>query len=432
VLVCAAAVWAAAAPAHAQVIRTRPFPGLFGSGDPEKSVTQVDFLSFLSGGHETSTSSLADGALGSSTTDNTFGNLVFRGRMAHQGRRSVFSTDGRATTSYYDRRGGMSPFNFSGGARFTTAVGRHGTLGLRQTAFYSPFYVFSAVEAEPEAEIDPAPAADDDSDSVDPRLDQRAARLSTKGYTTNGAYSFGVGRSGTFFSSYRFSYIDSAPGVFDLMANAPNVGYRPRVSRFGRLTASYGFRSYKYVNSPYDQLLSHDIVFGYGYDRPLSAWRRTTAGFNVSTAVVDGGGFTRAHLNATARLHRRFGRTWVLGLNYARGQQVLDGFTAPFFAFSDAVRGSFTGRVVRDITWSGRLTYSHSHYTLDALESSFDTTSASTRVQVPVMWALALYVEGFYNQHDFQRRLGLLEGIPTSLERTGVRAGLTVNVPVYR
>lgn len=428
----AALVWAAAAaPASAQVIRTRPFPGIFGSGDPAKSVTQVDFLSFISGGHESSTSSIADGELGSSTSDNTFGNLVFNGRVAHQGRRTAFGVDARATTSYHGVTSELSPFNFSAGANFSGAAGRHGTFALRQTAFYSPFYVFRAIDPD-SADGSGIEPEDDAEGSVDPRLDQRVARLSTKGYTSFGSYGRRVGSDGSFFSSYRFTYIDSAPGVFDLVAHAPRAGYRHRVGRFGSLIASYGLQTFEYADSPFQRLMSHDVALGVGYDRPLSAWRRTTVGFNVSTALVDSGAFTRVRLNGAARLHRRFGRTWVVGVNYFRGQQVLEGFAVPFFAFSDTVRGTFTGRVVRDITWSGRLSYSHSRYSIDELRNVFSTTAASTRVQVPVMRVLAFYVEGYYTEHDFQRRLGLLEGIPTSLERIGTRAGLTVSVPVYR
>jgi hypothetical protein len=428
----AALVWAAAAaPVSAQVIRTRPFAGLFGSGDPAKSVTQVDFLSFISGGHESATSSLADGALGSSSTATAFGNLAFSGRVAHQGRRTSFGMNARATTAYHRGTSEMSPFNFSAGANFTGSVGRHGSFALRQTAFYSPFYVFRAIDADP-ADGTGVDVEDDGEESVDPRLDQRVARLSTKGYTSFGSYGQRAGRDGSLFSSYRFTYIDSAPGVFDLMVHAPRAGYRHRIGRFGSLNASYGLQTYEYVDSPYGRLTSHDIGLGIGYDRPLSVWRRTTVGFNVSTALVDTGRLTQVQLNGAARIHRRFGRTWVVGVDYFRGQQVLEGFAVPFFAFSDTVRGTFTGRVVRAITWSGRVSYSHNRYSIDELRNVFSTTAASTRVRVPLMWALAFYVEGYYTEHDFQRRLGLLQGIPLALERIGTRAGLTVSVPVYR
>lgn len=437
----AAVAWAVAAgSASAQVISTRPFPGLFGSGDPAKSVTQVDFLSFIAAGHESSTASLAEGALGSSTSSTSFGNLVFRGRLAHQGRRTVMGANAGATTSYYGAASERSPFSFSAGAHVSGAVGRRGSFALRQNVFYSPYYVYGmpAVDPADVSETEPVttPAATDtapDSDpSVDPRVDQRVARLSTKGYFSSASTTHRVGRDGAIFAAYNFGYVDYAPGVFDLTTQAPRAGYRQRLSRFGSFIASYGLNMYEYRNSGYPWLTSHNVAVGVGYNRPLSAWRRTVVGFNVSTALIGDGTFTRVHVNGNARLYRRFGRTWLGGITYQRGQQVLEGFAVPFFTFSNALGGTFAGRIVRDITLSGRVSYSHNTYTVDRLENEFNTVYASTRVQVPVMWALAFYLEGYYADHDFRRRLGLLQGIPSQVERIGSRVGLTVSVPVFR
>jgi hypothetical protein len=425
---------AASAPASAQVIRTRPFAGLFGSGDPAKSVTQVDFLSYIAGGYESSKASLADGALGSATSDSTFGNLVFRGRLAHQGRRTSFGLNGGATTSFYSGTSELSPFSLSAGTNFSGAVGRRGSFSLVQSVFYSPYYVYGlpTAGARDGSETDPEPVTDDSDPTVDPRVDQRVARLSTKGYSSSARVGRAVGRDGAFFAAYRLNYVDYAAGVYDLVSQAPNAGYRHKISRFGHLIASYGLQMYEYRGSDYPWLKSQNVALGVGYDRPLSAWRRTTVGFNVSTALVDTGQLTRASLNGNARLYRRFGRTGLGGISYFRGQQVLEGFAVPFFTFSDALAGTFSVRIPRDIALSGRLSYSHNTYTIDVLKNEFNTWYASGRVQVPVMWALAVYAEGYYSDHNFQRRLGLLEGIPSQVERVGVRTGLTVQIPVYR
>ena len=426
-------VAAAAAPAFAQVIRTRPFPGLFGSGDPAKSVTQVDFESYIAAGHESSTLSLAGGTLGASQNDSTFGNLVFRGRLAHQARRTAFRASGGATTSYYDTTG-QSPFSVSGNAYYGGAVGRRGSFSLSQSIFYSPYYVYGMPVAQVRngSETDPDPNTGDSDPSVDPRVDQRVARMSTKGYYTTATAGRQVGQNGAFFAGYHFSYVDYVPGVHDLMSQSPYAGYRHKMSRFGYLVASYGLQTYQYRGSGVATLSSQNVSAGLGYDRPLSTWRRTTIGFNLSTALIGSGEVGRVYLNGTARIYRRFGRTGLGGLSYYRGQQVLEGFAAPFFSFSDAVAGTFSTRVHRDIALSGRLSYSHNTYTIEALKNEFNTWYASGRVQVPVMWALAVYVEGYFSDHDFRRRLGLLEGIPSHSERFGIRTGVAVQLPVYR
>ena len=428
----AAVAWAVAAgSASAQVIRTRPFPGLFGSGDPAKSVTQVDFQSFIAAGHETTSASLGDGRFGTTEGDSTFGNLVFRGRVAHKGRRTNFGADAGATTSYHDTTGEMSPFNLSAGAFFNGSLGRTGSFALRQTVAYSPYFVFSTVTSDLPAEAEFDPITDADS-TVDPRVDQRLTRLSTKSYFSSALFSRRIGQNGSLFASYGLSYTDYAAGAYDALGQFPRAGYRRKISRFGSFIASYGLQTYEYRNSPFQRFTSHNVAVGVGYDRPLSAWRRTTVGFNVSTALVDNGTVTSAHLNGTARLHRRFGRTWIAGVTYLRGQQVLEGFAVPFFTFSDTVSGSVAGRLPRDIALSGRIAYAHSRFSISELKNTFDNVSGSARLQVPVMWALATYVETYFSQHDFQRRLGLLEGIPLTFERFGVRAGMTVSVPVYR
>ncbi|HET7695292.1 MAG TPA: hypothetical protein VFK57_06255 [Vicinamibacterales bacterium] len=429
-LICAAA----AAPASAQVIPTRPFPGLFGSGDPAKSVTQVDFVSFLAGGRDVATTSLDDGALGTSRSETGFGNLVLRGRLAHQGRRTRFGSYASGTTSYYSRAGGeRTPFSFSGGATFSGSVGRYGSFALRQTVFYSPYYVVGAVSTEtadgPEAETEVSPDADS---SVDPRVDQRVTRLSTTGYASAASIGRRVGRDGSLFTSYRLHYVDYAERAPDLLAHAPRGGYRHRFSRYASFVASYGLTAYEYRHSGYGRLASHNIGLGLGYNRPLSAWRHTTVGFNVGTALIDDGRFTRAYLTGNGRIYRRFARTWIGGLTYLRAQQVLEGFVAPFFTFSDTIAGSFSGDLGRGVALSGRLAYSHSRFTFDELENTFDTLAATTRLRVPVVSMLSAYVEAYYAEHDFQRRLGLLQGIPASLERFGTRAGVTLSVPVYR
>ena len=233
-----------ASPVSAQVIRTRPFPGLFGNGDPAKSVTQVDFISFLAGGYESTTASVDALPRGSVADQSGYGNLVFRGRVAHQGRRTTFGANGGATTSYYTGLSGLSPLSLSGGANFSGSVGRRGTFAIRQSIFYSPYFVLgSAAPDQPIDEPDPTPDAVEP--GVDPRLDLRTARVSTKGYTTYASAGRQVGRDGTFFASYWLNYVDSAPGLYDLLAQMPRAGYRHRVGRFGSLVASYGLQLYR-------------------------------------------------------------------------------------------------------------------------------------------------------------------------------------------
>jgi hypothetical protein len=431
-LVCAGAVWlGAASPADAQLIRTKPFSGIFRTtNDPAQSRTQVDFLTFVGGGHERTTLSSEDGLL-SPADDTTFGNLVFRGRVAHQGRRRTFGADAGATTSYYSGAHDLSPFLLSAAVHVEGNVGRRSTFALRQGVYYSPYFVFSPIESNP-TDGTVGPIADVTDAAVDPRVDLRAARLSTKGYSTFASAGHEVGRSGSLFVSYRLNYTDPAPGAYDVLFQTPRAGYRRRMWRFARFVASYGLQVSDYRNSGFRPLVSHDLALDLTYDRPLSTWRRTAFGFSTGTSFPRSGELHAVYLKGSAHVSRRIRRTWVTAVEYRRGQQVLEGFAAPFFTFSDSATFSVSGRLFRALELSSRGSYTHGRYSISALTNAFNTVAATARAQVPIIWALTAYVEEYYTDYEFQRRLGLLQGIPRSLDRLGTRAGLTVTVPVLR
>jgi hypothetical protein len=217
-----------------------------------------------------------------------------------------------------------------------------------------------------------------------------------------------------------------------LWTQSPRGGYRVNFLRYAAFVASYGISVSEYRGSPYPKFGNHDINLGIAYNRPFSYWRKTTFGFNAGTALIRGGPSLRAYLNGSAHINHRFGRTWVGGLNYLRGQQVLENFSQPFYTFADTGSISVSGKPYRDVGVTGHFSYTRGSYHVGLFENVFDTKAASVRVFVPVMWMLGAYGEAFYSDYDFQRRLGLLEGVPTTNERFGLRVGVRVMVPVLR
>lgn len=419
----------AAAPAQAQLIPTKPFRGIFRTtSDPAQSRTQIDFLTFLAGGYEQTTVSAGGGVI-RNTGDSTFGYLMFRGRAAHQGRRFAFGADGGATTVYHDAEVNRSPFSFSGTAHAEGSVGRRGTFAVRQTIYVSPYFGYSPIETNSNGSDEPV---ENTPDASDPHIDERATRLTTKGYSTYASAAHQVGRTGLLFTSYNLGYTDYASSAPDVLFQSPRAGYRRRLWRFASFVASYGIQSTEYRDSGFSALVSQDVALGVAYDRPLAAHRRTAFGFSTGTSFLRKANGPGAYFNGTAHVTQRIGRTWLTSLSYRRGQQVLAGFTVPFFTFADSTSVYMSGRIFRELGLTARGSYTHGRYTIGEFKNSFDTLAASARLQAPIFHVLGMYLEGYYTDYEFQQRLGLIRGAPASLHRVGTRLGLTVLVPVLR
>ena len=418
--------------ADAQIIRTRPFEGIFRTtSDPEKSRTQVDFFTFLSGGFETTTATRESDLFPTVTNDSGFGNLVLRGRFAHRFERKTVGLEAGTTTSYYSGTGAMSPLSLYGSAHFDGTIGRRTIFAIRQVFSYSPYYVLAPFDtAEPQ--VAAAPTTDQTVTGLDPRVDMRAARFSNNTYSTYGGMEIPVSRRGTVFGSLSFFYTATPPAVSDVMGFVPRIGYRLQFARFVAFTARYENNRYEYRNSGYAPYVTNDVSVGITYDRPLSLQHRTSFGFQTGTAAAKSGDVLRLYLVGNAHVERWFGRTWVVGVGYLRNQRVMEGFDAPYGILGNSVSVFMSGHLSRDVQLGGSVAYTHGGYDVGTFANTFDTVTASARVQVPIIWFLAATGEVFYSDYDFQRRLGLLEGIPGAVHRLGTRVGVTFNLPVVR
>jgi hypothetical protein len=76
--------------------------------------------------------------------------------------------------------------------------------------------------------------------------------------------------------------------------------------------------------------------------------------------------------------------------------------------------------------------YSSGESALYTNTSNFDTYTGNIRVLYAVSRMWAAYVDYLYYYYDFRGRVQLLPGVPSALERNGVRAGLTLWMPVIR
>jgi hypothetical protein len=422
-----------ASTATAQVIDTRPFRSIFKTTqDPAMSRDRLDFSAFLSGGHDQGETSF--GVLGAEpdavAADATYGHLYMHGVYAHDGRKHDFNATGSASTRYYNAAaGGLSPMWVASSARLSGELGRRGQYSLSQGFSYSPYYVYS---------LSPGFLSELSADSpdtmppgFDPDTDLRSTRRATYRYDSLGSYTHRIGRYTRASVNYTFNYTDTEAPAFDMLAHRARARVTHELGRYWTVYGGYGVRLSTYRNSPFDSVIVHDLDAGFGYSRALPFSARTRVSFTMSSALIADQS-TRWRLNGSAFISHLFSRNWMASGYYRRDNDVLYGFAAPFVTFSDSIGGFVAGKVPGPVYISGGVTYSRGSYSVLTVDNVSDSTWAVARVNVPIMWMLSAYSEGYYSHYEFERRVGLLPGVPTASDRVGIRFGVMVFVPVVR
>lgn len=433
-LLAGAIIIAAAPSAEAQLIRTRPFRGIFVvSQDPAQARHRIDFSAFASAGHDETTARAGDidVPLHPDLRTATTGNLYMTGSYAYAGGRRTFSSGVSASTRYSDAAGRLSPMRVTGNLRYAQPTSRNGSFQASQGLTYSPYYTFS-LAPEYITEGFEAVEQDEPLPEFDPDTDLRTTRRATYGYDTNAAYSHKTGRRSRVNLQYGFRYVDAVTGAFDLLSHSGSVRYSHGIGRAVSLYAGYGARFSTYPDAGFEPVVGHDLLAGIGYSRALPFSRRTRVAFAANTSFVAHADSTRFRLGGSASLQHQFSRTWRTGVFYARGNDVLFGFSAPFATFTDSVTVTLGGRLAGPATISASGIYSHGTFSVSALENVVDSGSANVRVNLPILSLLSVYGEGYYAEYRFERRIGLLEDVPTATRRFGARAGVNLSLPVLR
>ena len=99
--------------------------------------------------------------------------------------------------------------------------------------------------------------------------------------------------------------------------------------------------------------------------------------------------------------------------------------------FADSFSADLNGLLTPRMDLSAGVGYSTGQSTSVVNASTFDTYTASVRVRHALTRAWAVYAQYLYYFYDFGRAQVPI-GVPSSMERNGVRVGITVWVPVIR
>jgi len=207
---------------------------------------------------------------------------------------------------------------------------------------------------------------------------------------------------------------------------AVRLGYRYRRGDVG-----YG------VSQTTRPTVENGLDFGLDYTKVLSATRQAVFGFSLGTSAVDLP--EGSNLLVQGRLYRatggatfgyQFGRSWQGRAVYRRGLDYVAELSEP--VFSDSVSGAVDGFLTDRWTVSLSVGYSSGESAVLSNTSTFDTYTGSVKLRYAVSRMWATYVDYLYYYYDFRGRLQLPPGVPPTLKRNGLRAGLTLWMPAFR
>jgi hypothetical protein len=150
-------------------------------------------------------------------------------------------------------------------------------------------------------------------------------------------------------------------------------------------------------------------------------------GQNLSAAESDPR--TRFHLIGHAVLAHELGRTWTANVAYNRGLIFRDGFDEPFS--TDGVTAGLGGLVSRRLSVS--LLAGWSLASLDQPgQNHHNSFAGSARATYALSQFLALFANFIYYEYEFGEDIALDPDLPRSLDRKGIRLGLTTSFPLIR
>ncbi len=409
------------APAIAQEVGTeRPYRGLFGggAGGPEQgqSLEMTWALSGANDDNDTGGSLDVDRGLfaANSVYGTTGANLSYTAR----GKSMAFTATGGSTGRYYRDYPNLNAFDAVGGARFVAGLGRRVTFNASQNFQYLPYYqmdflaaIVPSSERSGRSEIDPV------------------APQPSRGYDGSAALQSRFGGRSTFSVNYAYRHtsFESDDEQFDWRLG--NVAFSHGLTRYASLRLGYGYgTSANTFGTSGGPNQSHLFDVGVDYSRALSFSRRTTFSFRTGSASFSQDGRQQFLVTGDATLTREIGRSWTGGASYNRGVQYVAGFADPLLA--DTIQASISGLLSRRLTLN--LSTGYSSGSLAASSQNYSTLHGESRLRVALNQFLSVDARYGYYRYIFDESVQLPLELPRSLNRHGLRIGLTGWLPLYR
>jgi hypothetical protein len=170
----------------------------------------------------------------------------------------------------------------------------------------------------------------------------------------------------------------------------------------------------------------HTVDLGFGYSRPLSFSRRTRISTQLGSTIIQPRFTGRQQWRATgnAGLTHQIGRTWIAQVGYVRDTRFVPTFVDPILndGVSTSVGGNLSGRQTLDLGAN----YSTGTIGIETGSNGYRMASASASYRLALFTRLAVFLEYFLFDFDFDSGVQLDDSLFNESRRHGLRIGLTI------
>ena len=427
----------------------RVFSSLFGGATSSRDgQSAVDFNAALFGGYDDDLLTRGSGNTPRPVDQRLSGSFVGgQASLAYRHRlpRGGFSVRAQTMYRYLSEQKELLPTYHSAGFGVLHSFNPRTRLTFRQRMAYRPF--FSVVPFATGATIGPSvesePGLDapvDDDLGGDPGGDfSLASSREAVTYGGTAILTRDLSQRAEFNYAARYAaanFLAADVKGFNNLRWGVSGTYTYRMSDYLGLRLGYGYRRFEAREGPDTD--NHDINVGVLYNQPFVLGRgRTTLSFTTGSTMlvreaVDDTGTSRDRFVwralGTATLTHDFAGPWQAQLSYVRSVGFLDGLNDAFMG--DRVVASLGGLLGQrtDVLFTGG--YVSGSFGLR--ERNFDTAIAGARIRTALTRHLALFAQYFFYQYRFDETVAEDLFLPGAQERQGLRAGLTVWVPLLR
>jgi hypothetical protein len=362
-----------------------------------------------------------------------FTNLQANGSFSWGGKGIQFGATGGSAFRYFGSLNELKSIGHNLGVGFDARLPSRVTLSVNQNAAYSPSYLYSLFPREADSSPGAAPPIAPDYDANDfesytfstsvglERAISRRTRASISG------------------QMQKTDFLRESSTRQDLRGLSGRAALERNLSRNVAFTAGYNYRTDDIGYTGSGTSTEHGPDIALTYKRPLSATRQMDFAFKVGGSSVAwsslpvGQTLTDGDVllwSAEASAGYQFNSRWQTRAMYRRGiQHVLE---LPEPVSTEGFLASLDGLWTQRMDFTASAGYSKGQSALTRSGLAFDTYMGEARLRYRLTGNVAVYVQYLYYFYDFHGNTAVIPGLASSLERNGVRAGLTLWVPALR
>jgi hypothetical protein len=415
----------------------RPYQGLFGGGDRQPGSPFPPRVTLTLGGYGGyDDNAIAERVQSGADPRAQLGSSFAGGSalLAYQRRASARTSVGATLAGdyrYLTEASDLSASSYSAGAGINRAFSARTNLNLAGNVAYQPFYQFGLPAALGEPLIGaPTPS------NLNLAILEQASWI----YNASIGFSRRLSRVSTLDVSYTLNRQDFTGGqavaegeqdFSDITGHAAGFLFRRTLTRNMGLRLGY---SYRYGTYPLDTTRTfggHNLDVGVDYHRSLQFSRKTSFSFSTGTSIVradDSRYFYR--FTGFANLRHEFNRQWIFSTLYNRGMEFIASFSEPFF--TDVLTTRLDGYFNRRTSMRISLGMTNGQVGLEGASRDVTLFTGDAGIQFAVTRNLAFDASYYRFYYNFDTGVLLPGQLAPRLDRNGVRAGLTLFLPVVR